>query len=739
VVTFIDDSGNTLNVDGEFSMTKQGVSIFNGFKIKGDYSTNFKVPNNSVTREVLNYYGPKMVSQVAWTKQAFNRTVEGNIIDRGFIVIQDDDGVNLDCYYTTGNSNWVNNFTGLITALDWSGYYETFTYATVISKLASTSGMVFPMVEWVQNLRRGYNIFRMDQYDPVKVYNVTGGQTITDQSYDPEKSLFDFYPCFYITTLVSELLQQNGIKLAGSLLTDPLYQSVVLSPSGGQMKREVFKNVIAYGTAQSVLSMATAKYVNFVETQDPENLFSSSRYTANKKAGLIFTTTIVSTTSGNSWDVILYKNGVEIDRWEQNAQAQVQSFKTYRADVNDYFEIYVQSAEIFTESIVLNLTIEIPEVIRVGDYINPVNFLPSWTGIDFLKAVFSNFGCELYYDEYSKTLTANIIERIKPESYRDWSKYYVSHKSQYTVDQAKKNYLRYADCPDAEISQFNKVNKTGYGNGLIQTTNELKQEVDLFKLPWMASGYDVDINGTYLSNSPLVSLKDTDSIAYSAISSIGGGQVQFTITATAIINTKEILRIVNSGGQDLGYFFVEQGATGSFQCYFPFTVSGSGFIYPQEISYLSSNPRILVNKPSIPFTSFASTLNGVKTWNTAAVVVDEDGTRHSVSSFSYGYFCKKVTGLTIDSVKENCAFTNPAANFIDPSLKDMNFNKIDAILKNPDIEFKFLLPEAEYQKYDFSYYVYVRAETFEGYILLYGIENYQDESTPVEVNAYMYG
>ena len=101
-MTFQDDNGNSIDVTGDFALTKQAMSFFD-FSIKGDVSINFEIDNNSATRKTLGYYGPQMNSQVAWTKQVFSRMIDGNVLDRGYIVIQDETIERLNCFYVSGN------------------------------------------------------------------------------------------------------------------------------------------------------------------------------------------------------------------------------------------------------------------------------------------------------------------------------------------------------------------------------------------------------------------------------------------------------------------------------------------------------------------------------------------------------------------------------------------------------------------------------------------------------------
>ncbi len=744
-MTFQDDNGNTLDFLGEFAMTKQAVSIL-GFKIKGDVSINFDIDNNSVNREILNYTGPQMLTQTAWTKQSFSRVKNGNVLDRGYIIIQEDNGDKLSCFYVSGNANWVNSLSVLITELDFYGitgsndYTLELSAATVLARISSTDGIVFPMVDWTRNLRRSDEVWWMVAKNPI-----TAGSPIVDKSNEPfNKSIFDFYPCFHIKSLMEEVMLQNGLKLSGDLIEDSLYNSLIMSPISGQMKRKIFNWVYAEGTSKTISAGTTVKYDLFTEKQDPESLFASSRYTSNKKVGLIFTVTTVvqSGPPANFMEIFLYKNGVSLGNYGSYYNDDTHSFRTFISNPGDYFEIYVQNPDGSNQTVTLNLKIEIPEVILVGDYVSPSNFLPDWRCIDFVKNVFSFFGCEVAFDEYSKTITANIIEKMKLEDAPDFSDYYVSHSSSYTTEQAKRNYLRFQESPDSGIVQFNKVNRTGYGNGLIETGNDLKQEKDLFKLPWIASTFGNDLDarlnksGTFFASCPLLELIDTDTYAFTATPT-GGTSVPLTFTDTEVeIFFAEIVRIVNDTGEDLGYFVISSSGIGTagITLQYVITAAFTGSLIRQQINFLTQGPRLLVYKPSLQYVHFSTAADSSSpSWT----IITTGGGGTTSTTASYAWFCKKQTGLAIDGYKDNVAFENPVADFIDPTVKERYFNKISNFLNNPDIRFRMLIPEAVFQSFDFSNFIYLETKDLTGYFLVESIENYRDGSTPVDVRAYM--
>lgn len=754
-MTFEDDDGNILNYDGDFGMTKQAVSIFSG-QVRGDVSLNFQVPNNSVNCAVLGYNGPLMTSQVAFTKQAFTRKKNGNPLDRGYIVIQAEDGPLLNLFYISGNSNWIGQMKGLITDLNWDSYAQLMTAANVITRSSATDGIIFPMVDWTCGLNRGYNHFYMTRNNPLidhgggYVAPSTEPYRVTDQSGVRDIGYWDFYPCVYLSSVMKESFQQNGLKLAGTVLNDPTYKSMIMTPVNGKMLRLPFQQVTVEGSAQTIPAFSPAiKYTNFnTETNDPENLFSNSRYTANRHTGLLITVTIASTVGTETFNILPYKNGVQLDDIEMDGYTpQVFVFRVFAFAPGDYLEIYVTNVdESLPCDITLNIKIETPTVITPEDYVDPSNFLPKLTCLQMVNFVTNYFGCQTSFDEYSKTVTMNIIEKIKPESAADWSKYYVSHRSQYTVKQAQNNYIRFEDPDEASLLKYNSQHKLGFGEGNIETGNTLNPELDLFKFPFAATETSMDNNGMWLPNIPLVNLKDQGApLAVASVTDLGGGIARFTMSVLAhTMKVGEIIRL-SANGVNLGYFVINSAVNpfiGQIDLYFPFTSVNmtNGLVYRQAIEYVEVKPRILVVKPSTNLSDFSDDLNGVKTWNSSIYIWDETGAKTSYSSIPFATFCKPKTNLPIDTWKGNCALDNPdVSTFVDPTGLQLRFGKIKGFLNGPDIRGQLLIPESIFQSFDFSTFIYLKTEKLTGYFFVDSIVNYHEPSKETEVNLYLYG
>lgn len=736
-MTFQDDNGNLLEVQGDFSMTKKCVSIFDG-SLQGDVSINFDVDNNSFNRKVLNYDGPQMLNQVAFTKQPFNRMRNGNILDRGFIVIQSEDDDVLNCFYGSGNSNWIQLVQGLITTLDFSNYAVTLDRTSVLSQALATEGIIFPLVDWCYNLKKGSSVSFMDGS------KVAQSRFIVDVTNNIDNPFFDFYPCFYMSTLVKEIASQNGIKISGTLLDDSIYKSLIITPRSGLIKRQPFKDVNAVGSSQAIGAAATVRYTSFTEVNDPDNLFSSNRYTSNKKAGLYFTVKVVTMSAGfGSVGAYIYKNGVAVDSFTILANGDSYKYPLITSVPNDYFDVYIINPGAGI-NVTLNVKIETTEIIGVYDYVSAENFLPTIKGIDIVKFLINYFGCSVYFDQYSKTVTINIIERIKPESSYDWSEYYVSHRSEYTVSQAQHNYMKWQyDDFDSKISSYNNLNDLDYGNGDIPTGNTLKYENDLMNFPFSPASFGLCNDNFYKTNVPLINLiDDGDPVPFTAVADNGASAatgynlIGYTVADTSIFNTSslpnkyEIVRISNANGINLGYFLILNIVSATeFNVIGDFTGTTTGNIYRQTINYNDVKSRILSVKPNTAISDVS---------NETTLFLSGGASASNETTIPYAVFTKGKTGYNIDNWKNNLAIDNiNSFDYVDPTIKQLYFNKISKFLQNPNIRAKMTLPESVYQGFKFDQFIYLKTEKLTGYFFVQSIVNYVDGNTPVEVNLYM--
>lgn len=722
MMTFQNDDGQVLNVRGKIFLNKRSVSFFTS-SIQGDYSVNFDVDNNSETRKVLNYDGPMMLNQVAFTRQPFTLMRNGNPFIKGNIVIQNDNGKTLSCFFLSGNSNWINLLNGLITELDFSGVTNGTDYEFILGDtgpfLNATSGHVYPIVDWAFGLNKGWN-----DWDP--------SEDLTDVKADPLQSFVSLYPCFYLHTLVDEIVKQKGLKIGGSVLGNQIYRSLVISPVNGQIKRPNVFITSAYGTTQSTTSTAATgvQYVNFTDGSDPEAAFENNTYTAPRNAKVIVTLTIVTSTVplGTILQVQLFFNGVAVVLNYETSAAVSNVSQTLAITLTTGSTItarFRNNGLPGTVSTTLNIKFDVPTQITSNDYLTPDLFLPALTCLDVIKFVINYFGCVSSYDEYSKTILINQVELLDLSDAEDWSAYYNSHTTNYTIDTAENNYQRLAPPDDATLKAYNKGRTVKYGEGNITTENTLKENNDLLRIPFAPSDFGLGKNGIWNTTIPLIELKDAgEAIPYQSISNVGGRN-SYNYTFDYVFTAPQLVRIVDDNDGDLGIFSVNQtSGIGIGNVEFteiPFSgVTGTGKLYLQEIVYKTIAPRILINKPETLTTDF-SQVSSIR----------------SSSAVSFAFFAKKVTGFTIDNFKASAAFDNPDVGISDPSINQLYFGKIASMIGNPQIPIRFTLPESVFQGYKFDRFIYVATPKLTGYFFPAVISNYSDGNTPVEVNMYM--
>lgn len=729
-MTFTNERGEVLDFDGEFGITKQAVSFTNVKSIKGDFSVNFRVDNNSVNRKVLNYDGPQMLNQVAFTRQSFTLMRNGNPFAKGFLVIQSDLGSELDCYFISGNSNWINLLNGLITELDYSGVTNVTNYETVLtpanvnSKLYSTSGIVFPFVDWCYNGNKGNVDYFIDE--------------LTDHRNDPAISYYEFYPCFYLHSLLSQIGLQKDLKFSGDLLNDRLFKSLVIPPYTGDIRRPRSNRVTAYGQNSTNTSVAYVTY-SMTEGSDPDGCYANPTYTANKNCKLIITFDLLyaSTTGGDILELAVIRNGAFVTTFlslaANPALTNVGPSVIYvTAAAGDTVTIRSRTNIANPYTIRGNVKIDVAELITANDYIKPDQFLPALSCLDIVKFCVSNFGCVVSYNQYSKTISMTPIESIKEEDAQDWSEYIDvdSIKINYSIDAAANNYQRLRKSGETDIKAYNNANVVKFGEGNLQTEADNKDAADILSSPFSATMIQQGKNGNWMANIPLIQMVDAgDPIPYTSISA-DGTRAAFTIVTDNTFTAGQVFRIVDDISGNLGIFRLESyfSATQIEFSNLLYTQTGTGRIYPQEITFNEVGPKILSVNTEKPATDVMASFT--------AFQIDSIG---NISYLSTAHFTKPAAiGLNLDTNKNNLAFDNPDIDgYTNPTINQRYFPRINRMIANPSVGAKFNLPESVFQGFDFQQFIYLKTAKLTGYFFVDKITNYVDSNSPVDVTLLM--
>lgn len=244
MTSFINDNGEEIIVSEDVTLTKQ-VATFKGFKIKGDFSINFSIANTSDNRNALGYYGLNQINNPAFSRLTFNLVRGGNVVTRGYIVIDRDNGPELECYFISGNANWfrafefnckdirndsltvLNNFTAIETSWGLSA-------GSIVSD-PRDYGIVFPLIDVIFKGQR--NTFKTFGRSFNDISNIT--------SSTPQDAC-DIFPALYVHTLLSEIAKISGVKIEGTLLTDAFFKSLIITPESPDLVEPTTRISIDY-------------------------------------------------------------------------------------------------------------------------------------------------------------------------------------------------------------------------------------------------------------------------------------------------------------------------------------------------------------------------------------------------------------------------------------------------------------------------------------------------------------
>jgi len=447
------------------------------------------------------------------------------ILDRGYIVIQAEDD-KLDCFYLSGNSNWVQLLQGYISELDLSDYRTAWNITTI--QQSPTSGIIFCLADWVANGQRGSD--RLSLLAPFEVENDNHAMTAP-------QILPDFYPCFYLHTLVTEIMENAGLKIAGTLTEDALYKSKVIGPESPLMTREVtLAKITATGVDQAFVGGVETRYTGLTETSDPDGLFASNTYTANKYTSIIFEVSPVYVTYSLTNYLVIKKNGVAVFYFNNTASSiPVITTHSIPCAPGDQFDFYITRSTNGNEKIP-SLKIYESSMIWPRDWVEPQFFLPKMKSIDIIKYLINFFCCSVHFDQFSKTLTLNVIDKIKKEDSDDWSDKYINHGVDYS-DINKNNYIKWSGGGLSDyIGDYNRRTNVDFAHGNIETGKDTKENGTIVTFPFSPTVVRVNENNYALLNAPLAKLSTNETMTYTAFNAVNA-----TVTAvTGSIDAAEV-------------------------------------------------------------------------------------------------------------------------------------------------------------------------------------------------------
>lgn len=734
---FVNDSGEYLDFIGDVGLTKQAANFFE-FKIKGDVSVSLKLPNNSVNRKALGFYGAQQISSPAFSRVPFSMVKDGNIISKGNIVIQDADD-EISCFYISGNSNWFQSFQFNLKEIQFDDKYTVLT-TDLDDRKSATDGIIFPLVDWWANGKRG-----AERYLSVRNYP------------SPEAwGLMEIHPCLYLHTIVSEMSRHAGFVISGDLMTDALYKKIIITPTGPDYyvpDTLINRNWIRIAANQGVIyNFASDPQVvqlgSFIDGGDQFQYSGSPNYSFTATVTGTYKVDIeIAVLPSGAYDIFLYKNGVSF----ATVSTGNVDFKSLTKYVNlragDFLQLYVDNAA--AANYRMNgangkrTTMQIKLEKKIGvtsdfnflsdsdGYVVPSGIVPDMKAVDLIKFLATFFGCVVTFDEYSRTISLNKLTNFKKEEAENWSDYFVSSREEYKTGAARLNYIQTPDAPEEQILAYNEQSNVSYGGGTIETDFDAKEENTLFELPFSGSWDEQNQSqsGMFWPYIKFYELELIESVAYSGVATAGGGLFsQFTASFQDAVDLSSTVFFVNSAsGEYTGFYpgYAMATATTNPQLFIHFGSTDTGTIVAYKLSKTDGPNRMLICNAGQAITA----VGGV----TDIALYRNQTLLDTLTTIPVSWYDKQIIGsVPIDSDAESLAINSfrPHSH----TISERYFGPIKNVFNNPKIEAQFRLPLAVFQNFDFTSYIYVKTKDLTGYFLVQKIENYKDGVTPVKVD-----
>jgi hypothetical protein len=641
-----------LTYDGGVEIERQ-VKLFEDISsVNGDYSYSFSIPNTAKNRALL---GIRSLNSTAF----WNTKIETEILNnsgvpiyRGYLQIESQTSTEIRLSFFSGNTDWFTALNVDLHSLDYPKLSKDWTSGNISSSWSATSGIVFPFIN--------------------------RGGLLTRKS--PNYYIDDFQPFVYVKDAIRVILANAGIKLAGDILTDPVYNSLITSNNSSKgIQRRVNQQKVKAGksSTQSITS-ATETKITFTDVSDP-NYYNSpngnwstanSQYTfseATRKFKVKANIRLENNNAAFLTYLRLYVNSTLVH--EVRTFAGDQTVISFEVNSDDFSEVTLlggvaagDTLEVRIEYRGLSTTLDVIsssyiEVEPTKYYkIEASQCLPDKKASEFVKDVFSLFNTVISYNAQNKTLTVKKLDNVLRENPVDISEYVNRDSIEYVdfvQNYSKNNYLKYQDQTFDEVEKYNLQDNLPYGHGNIEVINEfLDESADLLESEFISAWQqDVDFVGSLPRFEYVEMIETSESRSITSVTD-NSGTARFNFTGSSMNGA--LVRVKDS-------------TVPEYEGDYEIVVNTAGYVELQGVLYLgdatctiveldwqdndNDDQALLIHKPSVKLSDLgygdnitAPNLSTFDTIGLAYFYYPDRGTRFSRF---------KGVGLPFDSVDGN--------------------------------------------------------------------------------------
>lgn len=729
MTSFIDDNGNELDYDGkDLASSKRTLSLIN-FKIRGDSSINFKLPNTANNRSILNVYGANQIGGGFMTDQLFYLVRDGNIQSKGKLVVQNYSEDEIECFFISGNSNWIDEFNFPIKQIELNE--DSVLISEYTACKSNTKGIIFPIIDVAFNGEKiSYN------REPFLWPDTRPSNGLNYSSF-----LTENIPCYYFHSLITGIANHTGIKIEGDILNDLIFKSIVITPESLDIRWPENQISESYAylriNGNSVLDPAadTAIPMNKIIKIGSLINYNTSTYewTAPYKC-MVEVTPELYFNNSDTYTVSVYKNGSSSISITMSISDNFfkRSLLVQKCEKGDILRLNVRDTGggytvTDRSKVEFKIRSEIFSLLRPNIFtgyiplVCPQAIVPDVKAVDIIKSLCVMFNLLPVYDAESKILTLTKVKSITKESSQDWSNYYSSHTERYK-NVAKFNYINYKSSEEPCIDEYNKTYDNKYGGAVVETdfNSTLKKEVISLPFGSVCDMANKTKSSWAMPYIPYFELEDDEEFVYTSVTGAIGGNATFVGTGwTSKQNV--IYRISDDNNIYSGYTDGGNSPT-TLTPYVLFRSNSTGSLFTQKISRNIPGSRLLFVKTDYDISNIGMT--DIK-YNT-----------FSESTIPFAWFDKPKLDMPVDSIKYSLAMGEIIGHERNQTLNDLYWDKLENIYNSPEIVCKMYIPHSVYNSFNGGSFIFLKTERLTGYFLVDEIKNYTGSDSLVDVVLY---
>lgn len=700
-------SGGFLDFNGEIEVERQS-KLFEALdETWGDYSYTFELPltQNNITELGIPF--PDNVSKLVYQKIDVDLVSEsGEILYKGFLRIERITDV-IETSFFSGNNNWMSVVSGItLQELNLSRFDKEINATNIQASWTATEGTYFPVIDTgILSTRRKADLVRED-----------------------------FYPFMYMKTVVNQLFVKAGLKLTGDLLNDWRYNRAIITGGVSQDASIITRSSYASLSANQAIAEAdgpepiifddivTAPYFDGSQGNFNPGL---GRYTADVPMRLNVIGTASFSSASNVYRIAIRINGSPIFEEATTGEENLTVEKSILLDTGDYVEIYVEVLNTLGTANVTAATFKITPTFlykTIGG-----EFLPRWTGAKLMSNIFSMFNCIVTFDSNSRTVTANLFEKIKSKPAIDISQYISGSPeidySDFIGSYGKKTRLIYQEYDFSE--QYNSLNEVPYGAKSIEVNNDfIDEESDAVELDFVASfQYENPGISTPVEQFDFFELDEGDQEDISSITD-NSGQARVNVGSSQPFTAGDIVRIETEQSEYNGDWIIE--------------TIGVGWIEPKGMAYsVSSTGTATVMLPKVTGTDDAYILLAVPNRAVSDISNASEITLAltPLGTIGYAYFNLLDRGMAINGLTQSLSFgpVNDPLHY-QQDLYTGYFRQFNAILNDP-VMLKHIahFPEHVFKELSVQTPIQIKSIDTTNFYYLNQTTGYKGSSWPCEI------